>query len=81
VRLNEAEMIDDDLRIGMAADECDPLIEPPGNVQVLTLPLAKRRCATRGGGAQARPGWGGQREGAPQERHYEHNEVERSNSG
>jgi hypothetical protein len=27
-------VIDDDLRIGMAADELDALVEPPGDVQV-----------------------------------------------
>ena len=34
VRLNQPEMIDDDLRIRIAADQFDALVEPSGNVQV-----------------------------------------------
>src|SRR5262249_12549972 len=34
VRLNKAKMIDYDLRIGIAEDQLEPLVEPPGNVQV-----------------------------------------------
>ena len=34
MRLNQPEMVDDDLRIRIAADQLDALVEPPGNVQV-----------------------------------------------
>src|ERR1700733_5771235 len=34
MRLNPHEQIDDDLRVGIAADQRDALVEPPGDVQV-----------------------------------------------
>ena len=44
MRLHEAEVIDDDLRIRIAADELDALVEPPGDMQVGRQGVPRGRC-------------------------------------
>ena len=59
MRLNQPEMVDDDLGIGIAADQFDALVEPPGNVQVdrqrRSRGLFEHAIKTRIGGVRASP--------------------------